>query len=172
MPTTFKVVGPVEVRREGGKGGIITRQEGTDFWARAPEAKTVAGQQGCYVFATRAGRGYTPWYVGKTTNSMRGECFQPDKTQKYNEALQKAGHGRPMLFFVVRCSGARGRVPSAAIGDMEKQLIHDGLQKNDRLLNTHNRNNLPCWAIKGVVRSGKGAPSRPAVKFRTMMGLQ
>ena len=69
MATTFSVDGPREVPVYQGKAGpTITDENIQRFWN---ENKDVAAHRGCYVFGVRAGKGWTPAYVGKATKVIQ-----------------------------------------------------------------------------------------------------
>jgi hypothetical protein len=138
------------------------------FW-KSKAVVNYADKQGCYVFATRAGRGYRVWYVGKTKNKFSGECFQAHKLEKYNEVLFEGRRGTPVLFFVAPRDGVRV-VDKNELASMEKQLIQIAYAKNPELKNVHGTR-VETWVIDGLIRSGKGKPSAKAKRFRTMMGL-
>lgn len=53
----FTVHGPFAVPLEPNKNGKMVAKDLTDFWEEVGEA---AGKRGVYVFAIRAGKGYTP----------------------------------------------------------------------------------------------------------------
>lgn len=147
----------------------MDHEEIEDFWSKR-DAKAIRTKRGCYVFALRAGRGYTPWYVGKATNSFLNECFQPHKTGKYNKVLFEAKKGTPVMFFVVLPT-KKGPVPKEKIAEVEKFLIEQALLKNRDLENIANTRSIPDWGIEGVLKGTKGKPSKSAVKFRRVMGL-
>ncbi|QYY36868.1 hypothetical protein [Ruficoccus sp. ZRK36] len=129
----------------------------------------MAGKQGCYVFALKAGRGHKPWYVGKATKSMYQECLSLDKLNKYNEVLFKGNKGTPVLFFIV-LGGNKKKVPKGDIDEMEPFFIQNALTKNPDLTNIQ-KANVPAWTVKGVVRGGRGKPKPNTTSFRKMMGI-
>jgi len=43
--------------------------------------------RGGYIFAIRAGKGFTPWYVGQAKKSFKQEIFTPHKKDIYNCVL-------------------------------------------------------------------------------------
>ncbi len=172
MASDFEVVGPIEIPYQRLASGLtkrIGKAEGRDFWDD-PSTHYVAGKQGCYVFALRAGGGFTPWYVGKATKSMKQECFASHKLNHYNRVLFPGRRGTPVMFFVV-ATGPRTRVAKKTIDDMETFLIQTALHKNPKLANVQKAKNLPAWTIRGVVRNPRGKPPANAVVFRKMMRL-
>ncbi len=169
---TLIVVGPLEIpydRQTRGLGKRIDRNHASEFWEQE-DATLVAPKQGCYVFGLRAGKGITPWYVGRTSRSLKKECFHYHKLAHYNKVLFRGVKGRPVMFFVVP-EGGRKTVSAKTLKDMEKSLIQTALFKNPRIANTKNTKNIPHWGIAGVVRSGKGKSSATSRKFKSMMGL-
>lgn len=137
------------------------------FWEA--EAGRYSTKQGCYVFALRAGRGYTPWYVGKTKKqSFKDECFGQFQLGKYNKVLFNH-KGTPVVFFVAP-GGSKNVVPREVARELEHYLIQQGFHENPRILNKANAKE-PRWGIKGVLRSDKGKPDWIAKAFAMMMGI-
>jgi hypothetical protein len=171
MSTILEVSEPFKVRCERGTSGTA-RQVGKKhiqtFWDT--EASLYAIKQGCYVFAMKAGKGYTPWYVGKATKSFKQECFQPPKLLNYNKVLFKGHRGTPVIFFIAP-GGNKNRVPTRIIDEVETFLIQAALYENPQITNVQKTKNVPKWGIKGVVRGGKGKPDATAKAFAKMMGL-
>lgn len=171
MPTQLIVHGPFDIPYSSQKTGSakhVGKDEIRAFWDG--EASKIAQKQGCYVFALKVGKGFTPWYVGKATKSMKQECFTPGKIQHYNEVLFKGNKGKPVMFFVA-LPGNRNKVPAKEIGDMERFLIQSSLHKNPKICNVQNTKNIPSWSIAGIIRSGKGKTSTLSRCFEKMMGL-
>ena len=132
--------------------------------------KEMAGKQGCYIFAIKSGKGFTPWYVGLATKNFKQECFMPHKTKKYNSLLFEGKKGTPVMFFVAR-PGKKKKIQAPIIKEMEKFLILSAVTKNTDILNVQNTKNFPKWGIRGLIRSGKGKISEKNKRFATMMGL-
>ena len=87
-PTVLEliVVGPVLIKYDRIKGGLSKRIENfhaKQFW-ESDLAKKVKTKQGCYIFATKAGKGYTPCYIGRANGTMFQECFASHKLHRYN----------------------------------------------------------------------------------------
>ena len=172
MSVRLVVVGPVEIpfaTQAGTTGKRIGKSEADSFWTTAV-GKNVADKQGCYVFGLRAGKGFTPWYVGKSRKQMRQECFDFHKLVKYNEILFKGHKGTPVMFFVVP-EGNRKKVAVTAVNDIERYLIQAAVFKNPQIANVHNTKNLPEWGIVGVIRGGKGKPNKETAIFKKMMSI-
>lgn len=144
----FSVHGPFEIPiYEGQAARLIRADEGREFFSRH---HALAQAAGCYVFGMRAGKGITPFYVGKATRTFAQECFSPDKLNRYNEVLVNYSRGSPVLFLVVH-PRQTGRRNSSAIAELEDFLIQN--------------------AVAGVVNSSGGKPSAAAEAFAKMMGL-
>jgi hypothetical protein len=171
MGATLQVFGPFKVTCEKGTTGPakqVGKEHIKSFWDE--EASCCATKQGCYVFALKAGRGYTPWYVGKATKSFKQECFQADKLVRYNNVLFKGQKGTPVLFFVAP-GGNKNKVPMRIIDEMENFLIQAALYENPQIKNVAKTKNVPKWGINGVVRGGKGKPDTTSKAFAKMVGL-
>ena len=121
------------------------------------------------MFAVRAGKGYTPLYVGKTTNCFEKECFTDHKLKHYNYGIAPYLKGTPVMFFVTYPT-KKGKVNASDIADLENFLIQVG-----RTINPDLRNIIgvkqPTWGIKGVIRGGKGKANGSEDAFRRVFGL-
>ena len=162
MASNLEIVGPMRIQfcsQKTGSAKRINKADVAGFW-NANESQTVAHKQGCYVFALRVGRGFTPWYVGQAKKSMKQECFGPHQLHHYNGVLFKGKKGTPVMFFVV-LSGKK-KVAAKTIADMERFLTQTAFYKNPDLSNVQNTKNLPVWSIKGVLRADRGRPSKQA----------
>jgi len=139
-----------------------------EFW-EAGKQSDVAGRVGVYVFCLRAGKGITPYYVGKSEKAFRTEAFTDRNRLKYTQALDGYKRCTPVMFFVVRPI-KKGQIGSE-IHDLEEALIHLGYTKNPQIKNI---NRLPAdeptWSIGGVLRS-KGHRTDAARAFRKAMGM-
>jgi len=146
----------------------ILKEHINAFW-KGTAASKYSEKQGCYIFAMRAGKGFTPWYVGKTKSSLVSECFADHKRLKYNEILCDGNKGTPVMFFIAPKDSVKV-VEKKDLASIEKQLIQIAYAKNPDLKNVHGTN-VANWIIEGVIRSGQGKPSKKARQFRTMMGM-
>lgn len=165
----FEVVGPFALPFESsGKGTSkhISAANVREFWTSEALAD-VRGAMGCYVFALAVGRGYTPWYVGKTTKTFEKEATTDHKLSNYNEVVFKGHKGTPVLFFVLPKHGER--ITPSQIDEAETYLIQTAAYKNPELKNVKKKK-YPLWGIRGVVRGGKGRAGEAARKFRGMLG--
>ena len=169
--TILEVYGPIEIPHEGQKTGSvkrISRVFGKEFW-KQPEAKLLAKKQGCYIFAMRVGKGFTPWYVGKAGKTFEQECFTDHKIGHYNEVLWSGKKGTPVMFFVAQ-PGTKKVVAKGIIRELEDYLIQCAVYKNPDLCNIR-QTKTPEWGIAGVVRGNQGRRSAIAGTFNTMMGI-
>jgi hypothetical protein len=165
MTTNFTVSGPLEVPCYRGKAGrTITPEDIQRFWRSHPG---LAKRQGCYVFGIRAGRGFTPGYVGKATKSFQQEVFAPHKLAKYQQFLADYLKGTPILFFLIAPS-KKGKVNSKHIEGLEDFLIQKAVAANPQLLNVKGTQQEE-WAIQGIIRSSQGKPSMAAREFKKIM---
>ena len=139
----------------------------SNFWGEIGRASEGIG---CYVFGFRAGKGYRPVYVGKTSSGFKYECFSEGKLHKYDKALARNGKGTPVMFLVIQKTTA-GRPNEKSIKELEKYLIESAYAKNPELLNVQHANKGKYFEIEGVLNYGKGKPSGAAAKFRVIMGF-
>ncbi len=170
MATELCVEGPFEISYSGSaKSKRINRDGAREFW-NDPAKDYLRKKKGCYIFALRAGRGATPYYVGKASKGFKQEVMTSHKIVHYNDALHERGGGTPVMYFVCPL-GNKNKVATTDLNHMEKDLIQYAHSKNPNLTNVQNTKNLPEWSIRGVIRSSKGKPSAAAAGFRTMMGI-
>ncbi len=168
-PRMLKVYGPYKVpftRQSHGSGKMIEGKHMREFAEDLPD-RFIMAKQGCYIFALRAGRGATPWYIGKSGKSFRQECFTPHKLNKYNRALFEGKRGTPVLYFVA-LPGQKKKISAKIITEVETYLIGIAKAANPKLLNV-SKTKPPKWGILGVVRSRTGKPSATETAFRKMM---
>ncbi len=166
--TVFKVDGYYEVsfKKGKGKGKHISQKEASEkFWKEHPSLKNKVG---CYIFAIRAGKGFTPMYVGKATISFKQEIFSSNKIVKYNDAIFGRS-GTPVLFFLIHPI-KKGGNNKKHISELEKHLIENGSIKNPELLNKQGKGKYE-WTIEGVSKSNGGYPGKTAKQFKKMFGF-
>lgn len=155
VPTTKKAVAKT-----------INKDNIKDFWAKNQEYQN---QVGCYVFAIRAGKGYTPYYVGKTTKSLYSEALSDNKIKRYQEVLADHKSGTPVMFFIT-LPLTRGRKNVKFIGQLEAFLINQAFQSNSEISNIQGKKR-PKWGIEGVWLSGRGQPKTSSKKFKRCMSF-
>jgi hypothetical protein len=165
MTTELEIYGPIEIVCPT---KFIDKNEKREF-LECLDAEGISMKQGCYIFALRAGKGYCPWYVGKSTKSFKTECMEAPKLQHYNAVLSKGGWGTPVMFFAAP-KGQKNKVPKNICDEMEGFLIQSALYENPELRNVQ-KAKVPEWGIDGVIRGGQGQPTKSEVGFRKMMGL-
>ncbi len=157
----FYVIGPFAipcVKKVAGR--VICHKE---FW-RQSEVNEIAGEKGCYVFAVRAGKGYTPIYVGKATKTFKQECLNPSNRHKFQAGLADYKSGSPLLFFVLHPK-SKGAANAKQIRQIEDFLIQNGAAKNPELQNIQGKG-APKWTIEGVIRAKNGKPTTSASLFK------
>jgi hypothetical protein len=168
VATTFEIVGPREVPIYQGKAGrTITDENVSQFWKRNED---LSKRRGCYVFGIRAGKGLTPAYVGRATRSFKQEAFAHHKLTRYQQFLADYQKGTPVLFFVA-APKKKGAPNAAHIKGLEDFLIQTGLVANPDLLNVKGTK-AEEWGIAGMLRGGKGKPSRAAREFKKLMKIE
>jgi len=163
--TSFFVYGPIEITFEYRPGGrtLIFK----DFWLKE-EARDLAYERGCYVFAMR-NRSLTPIYIGKATKSFKQETFNNSNKAKYHDGFSSYGKGTPLMYFVVHPSQS-GPTNNTDIKNIENFLIQAGVAANPLIQNIQGTKR-PSWSIKGVIRSAAGKPSIEETKFRKMFDI-
>lgn len=167
MPTLFSVHGPLVVPCYAANAGrSITRDNVREFWT---QNDAIRSQRGCYVFGMRAGRGFTPAYVGKATRTFGGEVFAPHKLAYYHQVLAEYKRGTPVLFLVT-APKKRGIPNNSHVGELEAFLIQTALAANPHIMNVKGTK-AEDWGIVGILRSGRGKASLAAKNFRRMMKL-
>lgn len=164
--TLFRTAGPFDVPLMPRIPSKMVAEDSTEFWQQCSSLKM---QVGCYVFAVRAGGGFTPLYVGKTTKCFEKECFTDHKLKHYNYGLAPYQKGTPVMFFVTY-PAKKGKVNASDIADLEDFLIQVGRTINPDLRNIKGIKE-PTWGIKGVIRGGKGKANASEKDFCKVFGL-
>lgn len=172
-PLVFEPYGPFELPIERLPWGRrIAPDRELAAWWKALDYNDLGSARGVFVFSLRAGKGYTPYYVGKTSRqTFSDECFTPHKREKYNHALALQA-GTPMMFLVVHPT-RRGPVNHSAIDGLELELIQHAYARNpDELMNERRIEDLPIYSISGVLRTSRGQPSRDAQELKRILGIE
>jgi hypothetical protein len=165
--TRFVVKGPYEVTVQVNKGGkAISPAEVKAFWKKYA---SLSAEKGCYIFGMRASKGIKPLYVGKATKTFGREIFTSDKLAKYMIALSQSKKGTPVLFFLCTPK-TKGVVNKRNVDELESFLIQTGMKAYPGLLNDK-KTKIEGWSIGGVLRDGKGKPTKAAQEFKRLMGL-
>lgn len=163
----FEARGSYEVPCYKGVGGrSIDTERLNNFWSKHGGLQN---RRGCYVFSIRAGRGFTPIYVGKATKTFKQECFTYHKLAHYHRCLVDYAKGTPVMFFVLY-PRVKGKTNHSVIRKLEEFLIRLGVDANLNLSNVKGAKTEE-WGISGVLRSGKGQPSKSAQDFKQLLGL-
>lgn len=167
----FDVYGPFTIERFGRKK-LITKDSIDDLLSQFDnEKKGLSDSCGCYVFALRAGKGYTPYYVGQThKQSIAIEALNPSNISKYN-GIQK--YGTPVIFAIplLTPKGAfrdpekvKGRL--ASVDFLERWLIRKCLEKNWNLLNNKETAFLRKIEVRGIFNSGRGDATKHTTQLK------
>lgn len=159
----FEIAGPFEVSRHGNKQ-MITKQSLKDLKYTLEEwDEGLSTACGCYVFAIRAGHGYTPYYVGQASKrAIADEALNPSNREKYNIVLGH-GRGRPVLFALPMLTPqgryrkrrqVDGRLPE--MNFLERWLITTAIQKNSEIVNNKETKFLRKIHVSGLLNSKRG----------------
>jgi len=170
MSSDLIVSGPFEIPFSLSQAKIkcIDTHHAKEFWSKA-ETEPFHKKQGIYVFCTRAGKGFRPVYVGKSSKGFKGECFTSHKLHHYAQALSNGDKGKPVMFFIA-AAGKINKIPAKTISEIEDLMIQFAIAKNPNLRNKVGTK-VADWTIKGVVRGGKGKQTKAASAFTTLMGI-
>jgi hypothetical protein len=174
----FENYGPFKVPR---RGAIIDCDALNGFWRMVAEhTPGLPTAQGCYIFSIRAGRGYTPWYVGKAAgrDGFQQEALSDGKQNRYNWAWSKEAYARGtmVLFFVARRTTA-GRdfsrqVGTADIDWLERHLISLALEANNDLLNVHYTRIHTQLFVPGVINDPARKFSEATTELQRALNIQ
>ena len=151
---------------QGRAGRTITDDNARELWKKNDD---IGGRKGRYVFGMRAGGGFTPAYVGKATKSFKQEVFTHHKLTRYQSSLADFLKGTPVVFFVLTPK-KKGAVNASHVGELEDFLVQAGLVANPEPLDIQGTKTEE-WGIAGVLRGGRGKPSKGAGQFRPLMKL-
>ena len=123
--------------------GAVDRTKKKAFWEMIEESHpSLPDAVGCYIFAIKAAKGFTPWYVGKTEKlSFGSETWQDGKLLLYGEVIRKYAKGTPVLFLLAKIT-TKGKFTKAtkrrnlgSVSALEVMLIGTCLERNRELLN-------------------------------------
>jgi hypothetical protein len=173
----FDVAGPFKINRYGKKSKIINDQSLEEFKGVIDSLKGrhegLSDAIGCYVFAIRAGKGYTPYYVGQTCRqSLVKQALNPSNIMKFNKVCS-SGSGNPFLFFIPMLTKsdryAKKTKGNKAIKYLERWLIDVAISKNPGLINkieTHFLKNMYVTGIYNAAQGGSTTASK--LLFKTL----
>jgi hypothetical protein len=170
-PLVFDPYGPFDIPVHSfARGRVIAPDNEIKRWWDDLDYDELHALKGVFVFALRAGKGYKPYYVGKTSKQGFGrECFTPHKRNKYNHALAMQA-GTPTLMLLAHPQ-RRGSINHSAIDSLELELINMAYERNPDLMNERRIEDLPIYSVAGVLRSGRGKRSEDATELRRILGI-
>ncbi len=157
----FEVFGPYNIKRFTPRK-ILTKDTLVAIRNECPEELKLSC--GCYVIATRAGKGYTPWYVGKANKtSLISEAFNASNINKLNETFAHI-NGTPVVFFLPLLTqrGDKFARPTSTPGGrksinfLENWLIASALQKNSNLINQKQTRFVRELHVRGLFNARQG----------------
>jgi len=158
----FDVAGPFHLSRHGNKK-IVTKHSLKELKSAVEEWESgLSNACGCYVFAVRAGKGFTPYYVGQACKRpITDEALNPSNREKYNEVLGY-GRGSPVIFFLpmrtpkgkFRKKSQAGRIPAMTF--LERWLIATVITKNPDMINNKETRFLRGIRVIGLLNSERG----------------
>jgi hypothetical protein len=160
----FTVHGPYPVKP-------ATTKKGNETFivdpVHAPKSVDHLDKYGCYVFVRSWGKTLTPWYVGKTMNSLKNEMFTPHKLDKFSELQELYERGGLSVFLIVPV-GKLGAPAKNCVDKIESHYIREAYVRNPKLLNMQK---IPRrdWELLHVTKPLKRR-STSAVQFRKMLG--
>jgi len=131
------------------------------FWADVEKAHRSLGKaMGCYIFAIRSEVEELPWYVGKSEKQdFASEAFQPHKILHYQDALEVAKEGIPILYLLPRLTEGgkyrRWTSPSPSVGRLEGMLIEAAKLRNPDLRNKNMFKHLTQTVVPGFMRDSR-----------------
>jgi hypothetical protein len=170
----FDTYGPFQLPRVNGG---IDRTKQKLFWDSIERSYPgLPGAAGCYIFAIRAGHGFTPWYVGKTEKrSFTGETWQPHKLVYYGDVTHNYKRGKPVLFLMAKLTTGRGKFAKptknkfGSVTSLELMVIQACLQKNDKLLNQRETKYLRRLQVPGYLNDRAGALTKAAKSLSLLL---
>lgn len=179
--TQYEVFGPYEVPIELTKKKakqIIERKTsseeeangvfGLSSWWGRDERASLRSCTGCYIFAMRAGKGYKPWYVGKTSKqTLEDEAFT-DRNIKMMSNLANNVKGTLVLFLV---STGRVKTNDKHVDEIETWLIKQAQAANSELMNAKKTKD-PDWTINGLMGDGRKSQSDSAAALARTLNLK
>jgi hypothetical protein len=162
----FEPYGPFKMPRNNGG---IDRTLKNSFWSSIDSKHPfLSDAVGCYIFALKAGKGYRPWYVGKTDKQcFADETWNHANLLNYGEIIRKR-KGSPMLFLLAKITPqGRFQRPTVrkkigAIAVLEDMLIATCLQRNSELVNKRKIKFLTRLQVPGYINETPGARTKDA----------
>ena len=166
--TQFEPIGTFEIPFDKGTRRIEKEHIQSFFENKDIQKKIdLLNTRGCYIFALRAGKGFTPWYVGQAKKSFKQEIFAIHKKDIYNSVLANK-MGTPMMFLIG--TSKKNQFLEKEIKDLESFLIFWARKANKGLKNQ--QNNKDTWGIAGVYNSDIGKPSTALKNLKGLLNLE
>jgi hypothetical protein len=167
----FEVSGPFEITRHGKKKLIEKKSTKDLINVLDQNILGLSTAHGCYVFSIKAGKGFTPYYVGQArSQTMVKEALNADNIGKYNGACSDS-KGTPVIFFLpmVTPSGkyrkaSKPRLPF--LDFLERWLISEAINKNQDLINNKETKFLRSIHVPGLFNSKQGEASKSSRLLR------
>jgi hypothetical protein len=155
----FGAYGPFKLRRHGPKN-LINKDTKDALRIALDECDLgLSDACGCYVFAVRAGKGYTPYYVGRAEKrSILNESLNPSNIGKYNDVITT---GTPVMFLLPMLT-PQGKYRKLATGELgslrflERWLIAQCIEKNPALVNNKETKFLRSIHVAGIFNATQG----------------
>jgi hypothetical protein len=172
----FDVNGPFKLSRHTPKQ-IITKDSLKELKLELDEREDgLSDACGCYVFAIRAGKGYTPYYVGQACRRpIADEALNSSNREKYNKALSES-KGTPVLFLLpMRTPNLKLRKRKKAEGNLsvleflEEWLIAAAIDKNPDLINNRKTRFLRNIHIRGILNAERGEATKDSALLRATL---
>ena len=173
----FELAGPFKLKCYR---GVVKKKESREHLLKdlIEWDEDLPSAHGCYVFAIRAGKGWTPYYAGQALRrTIFAEATHVDKLQKYNEVLADYERGTPVLFFLPWATDGGERYrrltrrSSPTLDFLEDWLISLCYRRNDKLINIARTKILKSIHVQGVLNATPGDWSAGSVGFRKMFQL-
>lgn len=164
----FEIFGPFKIER---KSKRVDKAALPAFWEKVDEQMPgLSAACGCYMFATSAGGGFTPWYIGKAEKrSFADECFDYHKRDIYDDVLAER-KGTPVLFLVAKMTGTKNRCAQPGkngyreVEYVESLLIGTALKKNAGLMNIKKTGFAKNLIVPGLMNTPRGEGRKPSVR--------
>jgi hypothetical protein len=176
----FNTWGPFEIAI-----GKDDRLQFDQFWQSVDRMEQQYGSRGlrsaigCYLFTTKRGTKFTPWYVGKTVAHGGFECeiFQQHKINHYKNFLgeRRRRSGHIFLFALITESNdwrfsKRHRSATKIIDWLEKMMIGMVISKNGQAVNSRDTKFLREMWVEGILNhKNPGAPTSSARAARNAL---
>ena len=167
---TFDVKGSFKVPMLRLKTGINVIDEDKERMSEFWDETEIRERKGCYVFAIKAAKGYTPIYVGRaSTSRFDSEVFNARNLKNCNRALAERSKGA-LHVFLLPVRKTKGKLNRSHIALVEEYLIGHAARKNKDLINARLLPSDP-WTITGLVNSGKGQPPIQTQVLKRALGI-